>query len=608
MALLQTQTSSKTSSAGTTSTASLSTTTTGSLVVVTATTDSGVSSVSSITCAGMTFVKWDDSLAAGGTYGISFWYALNITGNTTPTLTVNYIAGAIGGAIIREYSGGYTVLDQHKIGTTTTTSMSSGATSTLTGTNDLVIGYGGTGDSGNTYTAGAGFANAVTLKIGTTVDMGFEDKTLSGSNAAQTATFTITNVSNGACGVATFQASASGGRVIGNINPGQTWARRFAKYGRNQSPVWSNQGQADIPDQMKVSAFRPGQTWINRFAKAERHPYYNAAIPFAGTAWTQNLADSVTSSDTIAFVVTKNLTDSVTSSDSLLKAITKNFADSITSSDSLVKSSVKNTADSVTISDSVVKSPVKILSDSVTTSDALVRSPIKNITDSVTSSDSITSKAVVKKLTDAVTPAETITITEGNFVDIITTNQAFTLHVNDSVTSSDSNTRTSTFSRSLADSATITDAISNKPTKNLSDTITTSDSSLRSISKALSDTVTSSDSTSKAVVSNRSDSVVISDVIIKSPAKILADSVTPSDIISKLPTKKLSDSVTTSDAIVRSTVLNKSDTVIVSDAFNTTSVYVKTLGDTVVVSDGITINFSGQAAAFLIRTMMGIGQ
>lgn len=206
--LLQTKTSSKTAGAGTTSTASMSTTTTGGLVVVVTCTDSGVNSVSGISCAGMSFTKIDDSLVSGGTYAVSMWYAYNITTQTTPTLTVTYVAGCVGGAIIREYSGATTSdpLDKHAApGTGNNAAPTSGATATQTGSNDLVIGGAGTGDSGNTYTAGAGYGNATTLKIGTTVDLGMEDKQLSGSTAAQTAVFSITNISVWACEVATFK-------------------------------------------------------------------------------------------------------------------------------------------------------------------------------------------------------------------------------------------------------------------------------------------------------------------------------------------------------------------------------------------------------------------
>lgn len=219
MALLQTKTSSKTVSTGTTSTVALLTTTTGSLVVVAVNTDKGATlgGVTSITCAGMTFTKIDESVEGGGAIAdVALFYAWNITGNTTPTLTVNYAAGMIGGAIIREYSGIDTLadpLDKHVIAKDGALSAApnSGASAALVGSNDLVIGYAGTGDSGNTYTAGAGYANATTLKIGTTVDMGMEDKTLSGSTAAQTANFTITNSSDWACGVATFKAAGGGG-------------------------------------------------------------------------------------------------------------------------------------------------------------------------------------------------------------------------------------------------------------------------------------------------------------------------------------------------------------------------------------------------------------
>ncbi len=208
--LLQTKTASKTSGAGTTATSSLATTTTGSLVVVGCQNDSGsLGGITGISCTGMTFTKIDELQTGDTLFNGSLWYAYNITGATTPTLTVTFAAGLIGGAIIREYSGGITTdpLDKHTIAheASANANLNSGATAAQTGLNNLVIGFGGTGDSGNTYTAGAGYSNATTLKIGTTVDLGMEDKTLSGSTAAQTATFTVTNVSTWVCAVATFK-------------------------------------------------------------------------------------------------------------------------------------------------------------------------------------------------------------------------------------------------------------------------------------------------------------------------------------------------------------------------------------------------------------------
>jgi hypothetical protein len=214
--LLQTKTTSKTSSAGTTSTVVMATTTTSSLVVVVGNNDKGgTAGITGISCAGMSFAKIDDLVEGGGAIAdVSSWYAYNITGNATPTLTVTYAAGLIGGAIIREYSGVMSAsdpLDKHAIAKSAlaTNAPNSGATVGLVGSNDLVVGFAGTGDSGNTYTAGATYGNATTLKIGTTVDMGMEDKILSGVTAAQTAIFTITNISDWVCAIATFQEASA---------------------------------------------------------------------------------------------------------------------------------------------------------------------------------------------------------------------------------------------------------------------------------------------------------------------------------------------------------------------------------------------------------------
>lgn len=214
-ALLQTKTGTSTGGVSTT-TATLNTTALSSLVVVTAFDDSGTNGViTGITCTGMTFAKIDENHDTGGTHG-SFWYSYNTSSvATNPTLTVtNNQGGGLSsvGIIVREYIGPtpYDPLDKHivAIGGSSGTP-SSGATAALVGADDLVIGWGGTLDSGNTYTAGTGYANATTLKVGTTLDMGMEDKKLIGITTAQTATFTITNSSFWTCGVATFKTSSS---------------------------------------------------------------------------------------------------------------------------------------------------------------------------------------------------------------------------------------------------------------------------------------------------------------------------------------------------------------------------------------------------------------
>lgn len=73
--------------------------------------------------------------------------------------------------------------------------------------NELVVGYAGTLDSGNTYTPGSGYGNAVTLKVSTILDMGVEDKYLGRTQTGQNAIFTINNADPYVGGIATFRTA-----------------------------------------------------------------------------------------------------------------------------------------------------------------------------------------------------------------------------------------------------------------------------------------------------------------------------------------------------------------------------------------------------------------
>ncbi len=116
-----------------------SNTTTGNMVLVSI----GIvgTTVSSITDSqSNTYTKIDGT----GTSRAELWYAYNITGGTTPTVTAT--CGAIGAnvtMIIREYSGLTTTdpLDKHVVGTGASTAASSGATAATAQANELVVGY-----------------------------------------------------------------------------------------------------------------------------------------------------------------------------------------------------------------------------------------------------------------------------------------------------------------------------------------------------------------------------------------------------------------------------------------------------------------------------------
>lgn len=320
-----------------------------------------------------------------------------------------------------------------------------------------------------------------------------------------------------------------------------------------------------------------------KFGSLLRLPPQDTGILSSGIAWLQNLADSVTSSDSIVNNMTLNKSDSVTSTESIVKNPTLNKSDSATSSDAISNRPTLNKSDSVTSTDSIVKNVTKALSDSVTSSESISKRPTKNLADSVTSSDTITTKAVVKNLVDSVTLVESLLLTDGNLSDVVNGFSAFTFHINDSVISSELISTTTVYKRSLADAVTAADAISNRPTKNLSDSAATAESIRKAPTLNKADSVTPSDATSKSVVLNKSDTATSSDSISNQPTKKLADTVTATDSLVKSLVKSLTDSVTSSDALSKAVGLNKADSVALTDAISNR--FTKRLSDAVVSSD-----------------------
>jgi hypothetical protein len=126
---------------------------------------------------------------------------------------------------MREYSGIVTTapVDQHTVTTATSSGgvQSSGNTSATTNANDLIIGWA----VGSTATAisavGSGFGNLVTA-TGTSNELALEDKIVS-ATGAQSASFTTTNATNNAIGVAAFKGSGGAASIpnkrFGTVSP-----------------------------------------------------------------------------------------------------------------------------------------------------------------------------------------------------------------------------------------------------------------------------------------------------------------------------------------------------------------------------------------------------
>lgn len=162
-------------------------TTTGNLFVASIMVG-GASSVSSITDSQSNTWTKITSLTGTSTVTLEIWYSKNITGGTTPTITINH-SNQQANSIVREFSGLDTAspLDKSAIAAGIGGSPSSGATATTTSANELVVGF--AADIVNAGTVGAGYSNLLRQqKAGTTMSAYIEGKTVT-STGTQTATF-----------------------------------------------------------------------------------------------------------------------------------------------------------------------------------------------------------------------------------------------------------------------------------------------------------------------------------------------------------------------------------------------------------------------------------
>lgn len=215
MALVQTQTAAKTVGSTSSTIVWAGNTTSGNLIVVGIATDQGATGiVTSVTDSQSNVYSKVGTIVEGGAAisTLDIFYARAILGGTTPTITANFNAAAITGLIAREYSG-YDTTSPLNVTIFTKSTASNGAPTTAASAptnnySELVIAFACTGDSGNTYTAGAGYGNAVTINTGVTIDCGMEDKATT-VPGAQTASFSITNISDWACALVTFRTPIS---------------------------------------------------------------------------------------------------------------------------------------------------------------------------------------------------------------------------------------------------------------------------------------------------------------------------------------------------------------------------------------------------------------
>lgn len=208
MAIVSGQTTGNTYSAAVITTVWGSDTTTGNTIVVGVLCNSGQTDVvNSITdTQGNKYIK---VFTKGGSQTTEIWYASNITGGTTPTITLNFRSTLFGAVIAREYSGLALVnsYDTARGGNTSNGSSgtaTSGSTPMATRTaNEVIIGFTVNSSGTPTITLGAGYSNLTTQSGGGSTSCAIEDNIVA-VTGLQTATFAMSSTFNAGTAVVCF--------------------------------------------------------------------------------------------------------------------------------------------------------------------------------------------------------------------------------------------------------------------------------------------------------------------------------------------------------------------------------------------------------------------
>lgn len=263
-----------------------------------------------------------------------------------------------------------------------------------------------------------------------------------------------------------------------------------------------------IPEALVEYVLADATAFLDELQRWKKFRETVGANDIASISVTKTLTDSVGTDDSAAVDVSKSLTDSVGVTDALVVTIIfiRNLADSVTTTDSIqFINTAKNLTDNVVTTESTVKDFSKALEDQATLTEAAALLMSKPFTDSVTPSDD-SFWSYVKALSDAVDAADALdnivfdkvlsdsaSITEAKAIDV-------SKSLTDAVLPTDFFSRVVQYSRLFTDTATVTEALSNSFSKSLQDSATPSDTPAWHFYKATSDSVTVTDSITSIVI------------------------------------------------------------------------------------------------------------
>ncbi|MCI0443033.1 hypothetical protein L0152_07430 [bacterium] len=243
--------------------------------------------------------------------------------------------------------------------------------------------------------------------------------------------------------------------------------------------------------------------------KTNQQRYKMLLFTVAGGAFTQELTETLTFTDTATIAIAKVLSETLSLTDSVTKSLTRELLESLIISDTISKSPLKDLVESATLTDSVLILRTKELTESIGLTDTQSRITTKLLNETLNLSDTAT-KALIRELLESLTLTdsiikgklleftETISLTDSaskaatkllsEIISLTESQQKFsTINLAEVVALNDSITKTLT--RIIAESIGLTDAMTSSRTIQLVETLTLSDSKIASIVKQLQESV-----------------------------------------------------------------------------------------------------------------------
>ncbi len=253
----------------------------------------------------------------------------------------------------------------------------------------------------------------------------------------------------------------------------------------------------------------------------------------------------------------KVLSDTISIADSIEKDVGMFKADSVAIAESpaLVAEFKRSFGDTMGIADVISKEPGLVKSDSLAITEVISKQPGINIADSISIAESLI-KAI------GLVKADTVNIVEA-------VEKAVGMALSDTITISDSVTDVSEFFLAISDTIAIAESISKESGLNKDDAVAIADTlNTKAIGLSKADSITIAETIIKAVSIPQADSINITDSISKKPGLVLADSISISDIFSRVMVylRSLSDTILMTDSISKAISIIKADTMTIADS------------------------------------------